>query len=59
MERYEKLFDVVCVKDDDYDVGDDLRRLRSGEIDFNLETKSAKSDAVDMDEDEKEMFVEV
>ena len=57
-ERYEKLLDAACAKDDDYDAGDDPRRLRPGEIDPNPETKPAKPDAVDMDEDEKEMLAE-
>ena len=58
LERYEKLLDAACAKDDDYDAGDDPRRLRPGEIDPNPETKPAKPDAVDMDEDEKEMLAE-
>ncbi|CEF97830.1 Domain of unknown function DUF3351 [Ostreococcus tauri] len=58
LERYEKLLDAACAKDEDYDAGDDPRRLRPGEIDPNPETKPAKPDAVDMDEDEKEMLAE-
>ena len=56
--RYEKLLDAACAKDDAYDAADDPRRLRPGEIDPNPETKPAKPDAVDMDEDEKEMLAE-
>lgn len=37
---------------------DDPRRLRPGEIDPNPEAKPARPDAVDMDEDEKEMLAE-
>ena len=38
--------------------GDDPRKLRPGEIDPNPETKPARPDPVDMDEDEKEMLAE-
>ena len=38
---------------------DDPRRLRPGEIDPNPESKPARPDPVDMDEDEKEMLSEV
>ena len=37
---------------------DDPRRLRPGEIDPNPESKPARPDPVDMDEDEKEMLQE-
>lgn len=37
---------------------DDVRRLRPGEIDPDPETKPARPDAVDMDEEEKEMLSE-
>ncbi|PWN38230.1 uncharacterized protein FA14DRAFT_159891 [Meira miltonrushii] len=37
---------------------DEVRRLRPGEIDPDPETKPARPDAVDMDEDEKEMLSE-
>jgi len=37
---------------------DDPRRLRPGEIDPNPESKPARPDAVDMEEDEKEMLAE-
>lgn len=59
MERYEKFFDTVCIKDENYELGDDLRKLRFGEIDLNLEVKFVRFDFVDMDEDEKEMLFEV
>ena len=38
---------------------EDLKKLRPGEIDPNPETKPAKLDPIDMDEDEKEMLAEV
>jgi pre-mRNA-splicing factor CDC5/CEF1 len=38
---------------------DDPRKLKPGEIDPNPETKPAKPDPVDMDEDMKEMLAEV
>ena len=43
---------------DGYDPMDDPRRLRPGEIDPNPESKPARPDPVDMDEDEKEMLSE-
>merc|ERR1711981_813426 len=41
-----------------YDPSEDPRRLRPGEIDPNPESKPARPDPVDMDEDEKEMLSE-
>lgn len=58
LERYEKLLDAACTKDDNYEPGDDPRKLRPGEIDPNPESKPARPDPVDMDEDEKEMLSE-
>ncbi|OIV91995.1 hypothetical protein TanjilG_07734 [Lupinus angustifolius] len=58
LERYEKLLDAACVKDDNYEPADDPRKLRPGEIDPNPESKPARPDPVDMDEDEKEMLSE-
>ncbi|KAK7406359.1 hypothetical protein VNO78_07983 [Psophocarpus tetragonolobus] len=58
LERYEKLLDAACVKDENYEPGDDPRKLRPGEIDPNPESKPARPDPVDMDEDEKEMLSE-
>eukprot|EP00873_Tetraselmis_striata_P039413 jgi/Tetstr1/459677/TSEL_005032.t1 len=58
LERYEKLLDAACAKDENYDPTDDPRRLRPGEIDPNPESKPARPDPVDMDEDEKEMLSE-
>ena len=58
LERYEKLLDAAARKEEGYDAADDPRRLRPGEIDPHPETKPARPDAVDMDEDEKEMLNE-
>nr|GMD78148.1 cell division cycle 5-like protein [Ipomoea batatas] len=54
LEHYEKLLDAAC---ENYD---DSRnwKLRPGEIDTNLESRPARPDPVDMDEDEKEMVSE-
>lgn len=56
--RYERLLDMALGKDGTYDPADDPRRLRPGEIDPNPEAKPARPDAVDMEEDEKEMLAE-
>merc|ERR1719265_3044516 len=56
LEHYEKLLDQaqgVAVAPED-----DPRRLAPGEIDPHPETKPARADPVDMDEDEKEMLSE-
>mmetsp|Transcript_34767 Transcript_34767/g.86732 ORF Transcript_34767/g.86732 Transcript_34767/m.86732 type:complete len:841 (-) Transcript_34767:189-2711(-) len=59
LEHYERLLDQATRKDDDeYNPMDDPRRLRPGEIDPHPETKPARPDATDMDEDEKEMLSE-
>ncbi|GAQ83036.1 cell division control protein [Klebsormidium nitens] len=58
LERYEKLLDAAAAKDEAYDPADDPRKLRPGEIDPNPESKPARPDPVDMDEDEKEMLSE-
>eukprot|EP00890_Picochlorum_soloecismus_P005608 jgi/Picsp_1/6048/NSC_03402-R1_cell division cycle 5-like protein len=58
LERYEKLLDMAAGREDGYDGSDDPRRLRPGEIDPNPETKPARPDPVDMDEEEKEMLSE-
>ncbi|RHZ63851.1 hypothetical protein Glove_327g50 [Diversispora epigaea] len=70
LERYQKLLDEAEAKEG-ADLGltgptggdagpsaDDVRRLRPGEIDPDPETKPARPDPVDMDEDEKEMLSE-
>ena len=58
LEHYEKLLDAAQGKDEKYDAQDDPRKIRPGEIDPNPETKPARPDPVDMDEDEKEMLQE-
>ena len=58
LERYERLLDMAAGKDDEQNLKDDPRRLRPGEIDPNPETKPARPDPVDMDDDEKEMLSE-
>ncbi|KAJ7632336.1 pre-mRNA splicing factor component-domain-containing protein [Roridomyces roridus] len=69
LERYQKLLDEAEAKENeelgltgpDGDSGpsaDDIRRLRPGEIDPDPETKPARPDPIDMDEDEKEMLSE-
>jgi pre-mRNA-splicing factor CDC5/CEF1 len=45
-------------KEDGEEPGDDPRKLRPGEIDPNPETKPARPDPKDMDEDELEMLSE-
>ncbi|KAJ3189673.1 CDC5 cell division cycle 5-like protein [Irineochytrium annulatum] len=60
LERYQRLLDEAEAKDDN-DAGpnaDDVRRLRPGEIDPEPESKPARPDPIDMDEDEKEMLSE-
>ena len=58
MEHYEKLLDMAQEKITGGDEAEDPRRLRAGEIDPAPETKPARPDPVDMDEDEKEMLSE-
>lgn len=60
LEHYEKLLDAAQQKDggDQYLGLDDPRRPRAGEIDPSPETKPARPDPIDMDEDEKEMLQE-
>ena len=45
-------------KGEDYEGSDDPRKLKPGEIDPNPETKPARPDPKDMDEDELEMLSE-
>eukprot|EP00595_Chromulina_sp_UTEXLB2642_P002125 CAMPEP_0196764864 /NCGR_PEP_ID=MMETSP1095-20130614/7038_1 /TAXON_ID=96789 ORGANISM="Chromulina nebulosa, Strain UTEXLB2642" /NCGR_SAMPLE_ID=MMETSP1095 /ASSEMBLY_ACC=CAM_ASM_000446 /LENGTH=464 /DNA_ID=CAMNT_0042121537 /DNA_START=253 /DNA_END=1648 /DNA_ORIENTATION=- len=56
MEHYERLLDQV--QDNAEVPSDDPRRLRPGEIDPTPETKPARPDPIDMDDDEKEMLSE-
>ena len=62
LERYEYLLDQAQKKEeggDELAAGqDDPRKLKPGEIDPNPETKPARPDPVDMDEDELEMLSE-
>lgn len=59
LERYEYLLDQAQRKEDGEDGGmDDPRKLKPGEIDPNPETKPARPDPKDMDEDELEMLSE-
>ncbi|XP_056624687.1 cell division cycle 5-like protein [Triplophysa dalaica] len=58
LEHYEYLLDKAAQRENEDDVGDDPRKLKPGEIDPNPETKPARPDPVDMDEDELEMLSE-
>jgi pre-mRNA-splicing factor CDC5/CEF1 len=63
LERYEYLLDQAQKKEEGADElaaasQDDPRKLKPGEIDPNPETKPARPDPVDMDEDELEMLSE-
>ncbi|XP_014233346.1 cell division cycle 5-like protein [Trichogramma pretiosum] len=57
LERYEYLLDQAQKKEEGDDM-DDPRKLKPGEIDPNPETKPARPDPKDMDEDELEMLSE-
>lgn len=56
MEQYERLLDQA--QDGSEEATEDPRALRIGEIDPAPETKPARPDPIDMDEDEKEMLSE-
>lgn len=60
LERYEKLLDAATggLTGADTAEAEDARRLRAGEVDTSPETKPALPDAVDMEEEEKEMLQE-
>ncbi|KAK0178937.1 hypothetical protein PV327_007775 [Microctonus hyperodae] len=58
LERYEYLLDQAQKKEEGEDGVDDPRKLKPGEIDPNPETKPARPDPKDMDEDELEMLSE-
>ncbi|MCJ8736735.1 hypothetical protein PDJAM_G00015930 [Pangasius djambal] len=58
LEHYEYLLDKAAQRDNEEDTADDPRKLKPGEIDPNPETKPARPDPVDMDEDELEMLSE-
>src|SRR5580698_2150363 len=71
LERYQKLLDEAEARESG-DLGltgdtsaetmapsaDDVRRLRPGEVDPDPESKPARPDTIDLDEDEKEMLSE-
>ncbi|KAF2667981.1 cell division control protein [Microthyrium microscopicum] len=70
LERYNKLLDDAQAREDaelglagpgdeaSAPTADDVRRLRPGEVDPDPESKPARPDTIDMDEDEKEMLSE-
>ncbi|EFR00151.1 hypothetical protein MGYG_09009 [Nannizzia gypsea CBS 118893] len=71
LERYQKLLDEAEAREsDELGLGgpaggeasapsaDDVRRLRPGELDPDPESKPARPDTIDLDEDEKEMLSE-
>merc|ERR1712048_84368 len=57
LERYEYLLDQAQKKDGE-GLDEDPRQLKPGEIDPAPETKPARPDPIDMDEDEMEMLSE-
>ena len=60
LEHYERLLDAAQADEGiKLDAKEDPRRLRPGERDPAPETRPARPDPVDMDEDEKEMLMEV
>jgi len=72
LERYQKLLDEAEARENAAELGlggpdggetsapsaDDVRRLRPGELDPDPESKPARPDTIDLDEDEKEMLSE-
>ncbi|EME40556.1 hypothetical protein DOTSEDRAFT_74195 [Dothistroma septosporum NZE10] len=72
LERYQKLLDEAEARETAAELGlagpeggetqapsaDDVRKLRPGELDPDPESKPARPDTIDMDEDEKEMLSE-
>ncbi|KAG5973918.1 Pre-mRNA-splicing factor cef1 [Claviceps digitariae] len=70
LERYQKLLDEAEARESSLALmgpdggetqapsADDVRRLRPGELDPDPETKPARPDTIDLDEDEKEMLSE-
>lgn len=58
LEHYEYLLDQAQKKEEEGEILDDPRKLKPGEIDPNPETKPARPDPKDMDEDELEMLSE-
>jgi pre-mRNA-splicing factor CDC5/CEF1 len=71
LERYQRLLDEAEARENDElglggpeggetsaPTGDDVRKLRPGETDPDPESKPARPDTIDLDEDEKEMLSE-
>ncbi|KAK4543526.1 Pre-mRNA-splicing factor cef1 [Oleoguttula mirabilis] len=72
LERYQKLLDQAEERENAEELGlggpeggetaapsaDDVRKLRPGELDPDPESKPARPDTIDLDEDEKEMLSE-
>ncbi len=61
LEHYEKLLDQAQKREQGEgaeDDSNDVRKLRVGDVDPHPESKPAKPDPIDMDEDEKEMLSE-
>uniref|UniRef100_F7FA97 Cell division cycle 5-like protein n=1 Tax=Monodelphis domestica TaxID=13616 RepID=F7FA97_MONDO len=58
LQHYELLLDKAAQRDGEEETEDDPRKLKPGEIDPNPESKPAKPDPIDMDEDELEMLSE-
>lgn len=71
LERYQRLLDEAEAQENDElglggpeggetsaPTGDDVRKLRPGELDPDPESKPARPDTIDLDEDEKEMLSE-
>ncbi|KAK1057290.1 Pre-mRNA-splicing factor cef1 [Friedmanniomyces endolithicus] len=72
LERYQKLLDEAEARESNAELGlggpdggeasapsaDDVRKLRPGELDPDPESKPARPDTIDLDEDEKEMLSE-
>ncbi|RMD43805.1 hypothetical protein DV735_g1303, partial [Chaetothyriales sp. CBS 134920] len=71
LERYQRLLDEAEAREGDElglggptggeasaPTGDDVRKLRPGELDPDPESKPARPDTIDLDEDEKEMLSE-
>ncbi|KAH8021396.1 hypothetical protein HPB51_015576 [Rhipicephalus microplus] len=52
LEHYEYLLDQAQKKEEEGDILEDPRKLKPGEIDPNPETKPARPDPKDMDEDD-------
>jgi len=71
LERYQRLLDEAEVRENDElglggpeggetaaPTGEEVRKLRPGELDPDPESKPARPDTIDLDEDEKEMLSE-